>query len=672
MCGITGIYHFKNSKTVDERTLVTMRDTLTHRGPDDAGVYLSPNRKVGFGTRRLKIIDLSDAGHMPMGASAQNSKFPARPAGGEIRPPSASLWRGRGNSKFNVWITYNGEIYNFRELRSELEKKGYYFRSRSDTEVILASYLEYGVDCVKQFNGMFAFAIWDEEKRMLFAARDHLGVKPFYYAIRNGIFYFGSEIKAILAHPDFRKELAEEVIPHYLTFSTTPAPLTLFRGIKKLPAAHALTMDAAGVLREWEYWNPAPHLARGRGASPSTETEYIDEVRTLLRDSIRAQMVSDVPFGCFLSGGVDSSVNAALMSEALGKPVETFSVGTKGMANRNEFEYSRLVARKLGARSHEIEIDESHLTRFLADYAFHFDDPNGDPVSFPLFWLSRLAKDAGVTVIQIGEGSDELFAGYEQYLSARRLYKRWWQKLAVLPAPLRRAAFLASAPFSGTRFEFGREFVRRLAAGEEPFWGTAVAFSELQKAELLNSSFDTRITPITSYPFVKRFYDEADRDMPDADFLARAAYIEVKHRLPEFLLARADRMTMAHSVEGRVPFLDHRLVELALAMPSAIKTKGNVTKYILKKAVAGIIPDEIINRKKRGFESPIGVWLRNTEGAGKTLADIIFNSKLKERGLLNYNYAGSLLAAHRRGTSDEGFRLWNLITLSLWYDWWFA
>lgn len=653
MCGIVGIYHFKNSKNVDERTLVAMRDTLTHRGPDDAGVYLSPDRRVGLGTRRLKIIDLSDAGHMPMGMGGQRAK-------------------GKGQSG-KVWITYNGEIYNFRELRRELEKKGHTFKSRSDTEVILKCYLEYGVDCVKQFNGMFAFAIWDEEKRMLFAARDHIGVKPFYYAVQNGTLYFGSEIKAILAHLDFKKELAEEVIPHYLTFSTTPAPLTLSRDIKKLPAAHALTVDAAGALREWEYWNPAPKLARRRGASPSTEAEYIDEVRTLLRDSIRAQMVSDVPFGCFLSGGIDSSVNAALMSEVLGRPVETFSVGTKGMANRNEFEYSRLVAKKLGAHSHEIEVDESHLARFLADYAFHFDDPNGDPVSFPLFWLSQLAKDAGVTVIQIGEGSDELFAGYEQYLRARRLYERWWTKLSALPQPLRQATFLASAPFTGSRAAFGREFLRRLAAGEEPFWGTAVAFSELQKAELLSPAFTARLGGNTSsYPFVARFYDEADSDMPDADFLARAAYLEVKHRLPEFLLARADRMTMAHSVEGRVPFLDHRLVELALAMPSAMKTKGNVTKYILKKAVAGIIPDEIINRKKQGFGSPISAWLRNTEGAGKTLADTIFDSKLKERGLLNYEYVNALLAAHRRGATDESFRLWNLITLSLWYDRWFS
>ncbi|MFH1162144.1 MAG: asparagine synthase (glutamine-hydrolyzing) [Candidatus Jorgensenbacteria bacterium] len=663
MCGITGIYHFNNSKTVDERTLVVMRDTLTHRGPDDAGIYISPDGRVGFGTRRLKIIDLSDAAHMPMGTENQKSILrqaqdcPERSRGTKIK-----------NQNGKVWITYNGEIYNFRELRSELEKKGYAFKSRSDTEIILKCYLEYGVDCVKRFNGMFAFAISDERTGTLFAARDHLGVKPFYYTVQNGTFYFGSEIKAILAHPDFRKELAEEVIPHYLAFSTTPAPLTLFRDIKKLPAARALTVGRDGVVREWEYWNPSINS----GQAPLSEQGYIEQVRMLLRNSIRGQMVSDVPFGCFLSGGIDSSVNAALMSEVLGKPVETFSVGMKGMADRNEFEYSRAVARKLGAHSHEIEVDESHLTRFLADYAFHFDDPNGDPVSFPLFWLSKLTKDAGVTVIQIGEGSDELFAGYEQYIRAKHLYERWWKKLAALPAPLRRAALLAIAPFRGNRAEFAREYLRRLAAGEEPFWGTAVAFSELQKTRLLDPSFAARIAPITSYPFVERFYSEVDREAPDADFLARAAYLEVKHRLPEFLLARADRMTMAHSVEGRVPFLDHRLVELALAMPSEIKTKGNVTKYILKKAVAGIIPDEIINRKKQGFGSPIGAWLRNTEGAGKTLADIISHSKLKERGFLNYDYANSLLAAHQRGASDESFRLWNLITLSLWYDHWFS
>ncbi|MBI4159837.1 asparagine synthase (glutamine-hydrolyzing) [Candidatus Wolfebacteria bacterium] len=655
MCGITGVYHYKNSKRVDLPTLVKMRDTLVHRGPDDAGAYISDDQKVGLGTRRLKIIDLSEAGHMPMRAERANSKF-------EIR-----------NSKFSAsggsaWITYNGEIYNFKELRAELLKKSHRFTSTGDTEVILHSYLEYGSECVRYFNGMFAFTIWDEEKQILFAARDHLGIKPFYYSFQNGSFYFGSEIKAILAHPDFKKELAEENIPRYLTFSSLPSPLTLFKDVEKLPPAHCLVIQN-GEVKEREYWNPL--RASNVQLQTSNEQFYIEEIRRLLRDSIKMQMVSDVPFGCFLSGGIDSSTNAALMTEALGRPVVTFSVGSKDFEKYNEFKYSRMMAEFLGTKPNEVLIDDLHLEEFLARFPFHMDDPNGDQVCVPLFWLSKFTKENGVTVIQIGEGSDEIFAGYSTYILALNLYKKWWQWLRMTPQFARTSAFKFAKLLNHPKFDFHKEYLRRLKDNQEPFWGNAIAFGDYDKESLLSDEFKAKFPCWSSYPVIQELYQEIDSIDTGADFLKRITYLELKHRLPELLLMRADKMTMAHSLEGRVPFLDHRLVELALNMPTSIKIKSGVSKYILKKSVEGIIPKEIIWREKQGFATSMSEWFKPNSPVEKRLTGIIRNSKLRERNILNYSYIERLINAHQVRGVEHNFRLWNLVTLSLWYDYWF-
>jgi asparagine synthase (glutamine-hydrolysing) len=636
MCGISGVLHF-GDKTTNEKVVVKMRDTLVHRGPDDSGTYVSPDGKVGFGTRRLAIIDLSPAGHMPM-----------------------------SDTEGKVWITYNGEIYNFKKAREELEKKGYRFRSKGDTEVIIASYLAYGEDCVKHLNGMFAFAIWDERRGTLFAARDHLGIKPFYYAARNGTFYFGSEIKAILAHPDFKKELNEEGVSHYLTFSCLPSPHTLFSGVKKLSPAHYLLVDSKGNVREKEYWNPAR-----AAAAPKNEGEYIEEVRSLLRESIRSQMVSDVPFGCLLSGGIDSSTNAALMSEALGHPVETFSVGTEGYEKYNEFGYSRLMGKHLGSKVHETIVAEHQMEEFLPRFPYFADDLNGDQVCFPLYYLAKLVKESGVTVVQIGEGSDEIFAGYNTYLLAYRLHKNLWRFLEKLPTFATRSAFYASQLLVHPRFDFHKEYLRRLTALEEPFWGNAIAFGDYQKEKLMTEGFRKRIA-MRSYSVIKDYYDEIREIDNSADFVKRLTYLELKHRLPELLLMRADKMTMAHSVEGRVPFLDRRLVELAINIPTAIKLKGGQTKHVLKKAVEGIIPHELIYRKKQGFATAMSEWLKPNHAVSRLLLGTIFNSKLKERKLLNYEFVKTLIDAHQKRNVEHNFRLWNLVTLSAWYDCWFG
>ncbi len=619
MCGIAGIYDTTGKHPVREADLTRMRNTLSYRGPDGAGNYISPDGRVGLGHRRLAIIDLSEAGAQPM------------------------TYRGLGASDHGLTITFNGEVYNFKELRVQLEKKGHAFKSQSDTEVILAAYAEWGAECVKRFNGMFSFAIWDEERKELFVARDHVGIKPFYYSFENGVLLFGSEIKAILAHPLCKKNLNEEAIPLYLTFGCLPAPHTLFQGIKKLPAAHSLTIDADGKITIQEYWHPLSGKDQRSKIKDQNEQEefFISETRRILEDSIRMQMVSDVPFGCFLSGGIDSSTNAALMSRALGTPVQTFSIGVKDFSEKyNEFEYSRRTAELLGARRHETIAGREDLLAFLPGFAEHADDPQADFISFLVYCLSRLTRDSGVIVAQVGEGADELFAGYPQYpafLSAYHAYRRF--------SPLSRLAlpFLASNRYAG-----------RLTKGQEPYWGLAVAFDNLTSCDLVNN-----------------LYGEIDRVAPESDILTRATYIDLKIRLPEFLLARVDKMAMAHSIETRVPFLDHRLVELAFQIPEDLKLKNGITKYILKKAVRGIIPDEIIDRKKQGFGAPVKEWLKNP-AFSKEFTDIIFNSKMRERNFFNYDEARKLVAEHQSGKRDNTFRIWTLLTLSLWYDRWIA
>lgn len=640
MCGIAGVFHYRGTGTVTDAHVTAMRDTLVHRGPDDAGTFISPDRTVGLGSRRLKIIDLSPTGHMPMTDAS---------------------------GRFTV--TYNGEVYNFKELRTELEARGHRFRSTGDTEVILEAYREYGPECVKRFNGMFAFALWDEKERTLFCARDHVGVKPFYYALQNGAFFFASEIQAILAHPDFKKEFNEEGASLYLTFSSTPAPHTLFRDVKKLPPAHRLTLTTGGEPSIEEYWSP---LVSGANLAGSGEEYFRDEIRRLLRDSIRSQMVSDVPFGCFLSGGIDSSTNATLMSEALGTPVETFSVGSKGFGQYNEFEYSRRTARTIGARTHETLIDEASAIEFLERFPALMDDPVGDQACLPLYYLARLARENGVIVVQVGEGSDELFAGYETYRSAQRLYTSLWRFLERLPAPVRRLPYAVSSLSQSPRLDFAKEYLYRLAEGEEPFWGLAFAFGGHHLRSLLTPAAHTRLGAVPAAAIINNLYAAVDAADSHADFLKRITYIELKQRLGEFLLMRADKMIMAHSVEGRVPFLDRRLVELSFHIPTALKFKNGEPKYILKRAVEGIIPDDVIRRKKQGFGTPISEWLRKGSPIAERLADTVRHSRLRERGLMNYDYIERLIAAHARGAANHSFRIWNLVTLSRWYDHWFA
>ena len=655
MCGICGIYEYGASEpAVTSELIVRMRDTMTHRGPDDAGVYLSEDRRVGFGNRRLAIVDLSPAGHIPM-----------------------------CNEDGRIWITFNGEIYNHQSLRPGLEAKGHRYRSRTDTETIVHLYEERGLDFVHELEGDFAIGLWDQSARRLVLARDRIGVKPLYYTIAGGRLIFASEIKAILEHPSVSRDIDEQALYHYLSFLTTPAPQTLFAGINKLPAGCMLTCDAYGEVRIDRYWDAIAANPRV-DASEMNEEEVAAEVLRLLTDSIGKRMMSDVPFGVFLSGGIDSTANVALMARLMDKPVRTFTIGYRDDPAYNEIEQAREVARHYGTDHHEVIIGQQDLIDLLPDLIFHQDEPIADPVCVPLYYVSKLARESGTPVVQVGEGSDELFFGYPDYASYLDLYNRVWRPLMKLPPAVRRGLASAGSGLDSmgvTRMlPKGRkilpDLLRRLSSGEELFWSGALVFDEVHKRRLLTrqtlARLDSRAVGsdghLSSYSVIRADLDRLSEMKPDADQMEKMIYQELKLRLPELLLMRVDKLTMATSVEVRVPFLDHQLVEFAMTIPSRMKYQNGETKHILKRALRGVIPDRVIDRPKQGFGAPINEWM--LDRLGSFVERSLFDSPLGRRGLFNYEFIRELLAKHRSGRVNYSFFLWSLLNLSLWYEFW--
>jgi asparagine synthase (glutamine-hydrolysing) len=655
MCGICGIYQYGASEpAIDSDLIVRMRDTMTHRGPDDAGVYISEDRRVGLGNRRLAIVDLSPAGRNPM-----------------------------SNEDGRVWITFNGEIYNHESLRPELETKGHRYRSRTDTETIVHLYEERGLDFVHDLEGDFAIGLWDESARRLVLARDRIGVKPLYYTIAGGRLIFASEIKAILEHPSVTRDIDEQALYHYLSFLTTPAPQTLFAGINKLPAGCMLTCDESGDVKINRYWDAIAANPQS-DAREMSEQEVAGEVLRLLTDSIGKRMMSDVPFGVFLSGGIDSTANVALMARLMDKPVRTFTIGYRDDPAYNEIEQAREVARHYGTDHHEVIIGQQDLLDLLPDLIFHQDEPIADPVCVPLYYVSKLARESGTPVVQVGEGSDELFCGYRDYASYLDLYNRVWNPLMKLPSAVRTA--IAAAGTGLDRMGIARllpkgrkilpDLMRRLANGEELFWSGALVFDEVNKRRVLNRETLDRLDSraggsnghLSSHSIIRADLDRLSRARPDADQLEKMIYLELKLRLPELLLMRVDKLTMATSVEVRVPFLDHRLVEFAMTIPSRMKYYNGETKYILKRALRGVIPDRVIDRRKQGFGAPINEWM--FDRLGSLVERSLFDSPLRRRNLFNYDFIRDLLARHRAGRADYSFFLWSLLNLSLWYEFW--
>jgi asparagine synthase (glutamine-hydrolysing) len=578
MCGICGTLVFEGSSLrVTESYLSRMRDTMVHRGPDGAGLWLSPDGRIGLGHRRLSIIDLSDAAAQPM-----------------------------SNEDGTLWISFNGEIYNHIDIKKELEAFGTYRwkTDHSDTEVILHAFEQWGIGCLDKFRGMFAIALWDARRRELWLIRDRIGVKPLYYSVQNARLVFASEIKAILQDPAQQRVLSEEALYHYLSFLTVPAPQTMFEGIKKLPPGTWLRVRSDGEIEERRYWDVLDH------ASPLTtesDAAIAEHVLDLLRESVRLRKVSDVPVGVFLSGGIDSSTNAALFSQQEDRPISTFTIGYAGDYDsyKNELDYARLMARAVKADHHERLLSLDDLLEFVPMMVRLQDEPIADPVCVPVYYVSQLARQHGVIVCQVGEGADELFWGYPSWKTTWKLER--WNRLPV-PNVAKRIG-LGLLALSGRGDGFWYERLRRGVDGQPIFWGGAEAFPERHKRRLLSERLRRRFSGYTSWEALLPYRRRFEQDSWDRRPVQWMTYLDLNFRLPELLLMRVDKMSMGASLEARVPFLDHKLVELAMSIPEEVKTRGGVLKAVLRRAVKGTIPDRIIEREKQGFGVPVHEWM---------------------------------------------------------------
>jgi asparagine synthase (glutamine-hydrolysing) len=562
------------------------------------------------------------------------------------------------NEDGSLWLVFNGEIYNHADHRPSLEARGHVYCSRADSEAILHLYEEHGPDCVHHLRGMFAFALWDARTRRLLLARDRLGVKPLYYAPRPGEFLFASEIKALLAHPRVERRLNDRALSLYLTFAATPAPETLFGGIQKLAPGHRLIVDAdTGEQTLERYWQPLPDPVEA--ACQRAPEEYVERLERLVRESIRLRMMSDVPYGAFLSGGLDSSLNVALMAELADRPVSTFSVAIEDDARSDELAHARRVAARYGTRHHEVVIGQRDFLSYLPHLAWQQDEPLADPVCVPLHYLSEEARKSGTKVIQVGEGSDELFSGYRGYASFADFHRRVWRPYQLLPRLVRRAAWRVAAPALPLE---KADVLERASRDGELYWGGAVPFYDTHKRHLIGDE-------PTGREMVSRLYADVDGALPWASQLDRMIGLELRQRLPELLLMRVDKVTMGSSIEARVPYLDHKLVEFALAIPWDVKYRKGVTKWVLKRVAERVgIDRDLIHRPKQGFCGSATNML--APGMLARAEEAILDSPLvRER--FSLGFVRRMFAEQRLSRSDHNFRLWTLWNLAEWHRCWF-
>jgi asparagine synthase (glutamine-hydrolysing) len=658
MCGIVGTFNAGRTGSGPD-IVARMRDRMAHRGPDGTGIWCAADRRCTLGHRRLSIIDLSPDAAQPM-----------------------------VNDAGTVAVTFNGEIYNHAEIRKELEALGKYrWRTdHSDTEMLLHAFEEWGVDCVNRFYGMFAFAVYDgrePSRPAVHLIRDRVGIKPLYLTrTASGEWLFASEIRALLAHPEVTPEMDGVAFWHYLTFIVAPAPLTMFQGIFKIPAGHRVTIDWRGEAAATQWWDCRPDQSRLLSEQDISEPDAVAELTRLLKQSIARRMVSDVPFGVLLSGGVDSSLNVALMSELMSRPVTTFTVGYEGKEDYNEFQFARRISERYHTDHHETLINRDEAQNFLPLLVRLQDEPIADNVCIPLYFLARLVKERGTTVVQVGEGADENFLGY------------WWcehyrQKFETVYRPARHGAggwrrwlpaFKARA--TGVAGE-DLEIQRRAEAGEELFWGGAVCWwgemrdrltpSRTPFAQTIDCPVAGLLPPalesLDSHAVVREYLSPLDGRLRDPDVLQKIPYLEMKLRLPEHLLMRVDKLTMAHAVEARVPFLDHDVVDFATRLPPSYKLKDGVGKHVLKRAAEPYMDRDMIYRRKQGFGAPMEEWFREGDFGRRSLA-AFDRSVLTKDGFFDNDYFRSLLNAQIAGTGGYSFQLWTVLNAVLWHASW--
>ena len=624
MCGIAGKISL-TEKCVSTDEVERMNDAIRHRGPDDGGTYISPDGKVGLGQRRLSIIDLSPLGHQPM----------------------------RYLDRYE--IVFNGEVYNFDEKRDMLEKEGYTFKSHSDTEVILALYDKYKEGCLEHLRGMFAFAIYDERERTLFAARDRIGKKPFKYYFDGKTFLFASELKAILTQPEYVKEPDYVAIHHYLTLQYVPAPLTGFKDLKKLEAAHSLTLDLkTGTLEKRRYWK----LDYSKKLDLSEE-EWKKRILAKLEESVKLRMIADVPIGAFLSGGVDSSAIVGLMSKLSKSPIKTFSIGFNE-ERYNELPYARMIAKRFKT-DHTEFIVKPDAIEVLPMLVRQYEEPYADSSSLPTYYVSKMTREH-VTVALNGDGGDENFGGYNSYALQKMtlLYDRigFLHKLLVLPIS-KMMMEMTGSDFFAKAYKFAKSL------SEKPsrrFTNYMCHFNNEMKADLYTDRFKSLTKGMDSFDILpKKAMESGVKDRMDQTF-----YTDINTYLTDDLMVKVDIASMAVALEGRSPFLDHEFMELTAKIPSHLKLKGlNRKKYILKEALRGFIPDEILFRKKMGFGIPLDLWFR---GELKAYAyDTLLSEKAIGRGLFKKHEVKKILDTHTQTEVSQAYIIWNLLVLELWF-----
>ena len=600
-----------------------MNERIVHRGPDNEGLFVEGN--VGLAMRRLSIIDVK-TGHQPI-----------------------------ANEDENVWIVYNGELYNHLELRKDLEARGHRYRTKSDTETIVHLYEEHGRDCVKYLRGMFAFAIWDRRRRRLFIARDRLGIKPLYYHYDGNRLLFGSEIKTILAYPGIKPEFNQSTLAEYLAFGYIPEAETMYAGIRKLLPGHTLEIGEDGDPQISQYWDL--RVAVDEDSRP--REHYVNRYRELLEQCVSSHLMSDVPLGVFLSGGLDSSAVAALTTKIRREPIETFAVGY-GEESFSELPFARQVAEHIGSKHHEVKLSRAEFFRALPRLIWHEDEPIVWPSSVSLYFVARLARER-VIVVLTGEGSDETLAGYTRYAWTQTNARMDAAYRAVVPGFLREAVRRStrSSLLSGTaRRKLEHTFLARDGASWASFYfdNFYSAFSAADQAELLAP--EIRALVGDAYAGSMRYWNASSGDL-----LHRLLYTDIKTYLVE-LLMKQDQMSMAASVESRVPFLDHELVEFTASIPAKYETRGMAGKYILKEAVEDLLPRDIVYRKKMGFPTPWAYWLNGPQM--QSLEQLLLEPRTLERGYFRPEAVRKLFGEHRAGSRDHGNRIWRLLNLELW------
>lgn len=627
MCGICGIVG-----QPDEQLIKNMLARIAHRGPDDEGVYVaetSSGERIGLGHRRLSIIDLSPAGHEPMSDAS-----------------------GR------IWLTFNGEIYNFKELRRELEALGHRFKSNTDAEVIIYAYLEWGRDCLTRFNGMFAFAIWDSQDQSLFLARDRLGIKPLYYADTPAGFAFASEVKALLAIPRAERAVDLAALDQFMTFLWTPGPRTAFRGVSKLPPAHYLVYRN-GAAEVHEYWD-----LKFEEDDSITESEWIERVREQVARSVRAQMLADVPLGAFLSGGVDSSSIVALMSGVSELKPTTYTFGFRREDLRydileDDMKYARVVGERFGTDYHEAYL-EPQVMELLPKLVYHMDEPVADPAIITSYLICRSARKR-LTVLLSGMGGDEVFAGYPRHAAVKiaeayNLIPSFLSRPVVDALPGARPGRL-TALFRNTK-----KLAKSAALPErERYLGFGTYFTEAEKRELYSGELAGAAREFDAYAEHQRYFDRVAGE----DFVNQMLYVDMKTFLPCLNLTYTDKTSMASSTEVRVPLLDHELVELAARIPAGLKLKGLTGKYILKRAAEAWLPREIVHRKKAGFSAPVRAWL--VRDLRDVVEDLLSESNIRSRGYFEYSHVRRLIDDNLSGREDNSLKVFQLLTLELWH-----